>query len=85
MVELPKNPTKETLLILANIGVDVNKIVHIAREEQQKLGFEVIPPNFEMEQAATAYRRLYDCLTKNQHNKPLEPTGEGSAISERPE
>ena len=70
MVKLPKNPTKEMLLIFQEIVDDkklsFEKSRKIAIKEQKRLGFEVVPPNFEMELAAVIYRLLYNHLKEKQ-------------------
>ncbi len=62
MVELPENPTKEILSILAKVDVEFEEQLEMAKNEQNRLGLKVVPPNFELEIAAGIYRRLYNYL-----------------------
>ena len=60
MIELPEEPTKEILIILA---VHEYPDDHEAgKDGQRRLGLDVIPPNAEMEMAYGKYKRLVNYL-----------------------
>ena len=66
MTCMPENPDRQSLEILAGapglIGFDLE--FRIGKEEQQKLGLDVVPPTSEMEVAAARYRILFEYLAE---------------------